>query len=149
MNWLNLSTKFLFIFIVIFLVGCSQSNIAKVDGGEVLTDGPAVVPPVPAADLPNNVELGGVNEIKVVANNFAFSPSTLRVRQGDTIRLVVSSVEGEHGLAIREFNVDVQVNEGETKSAEFVADKKGSFMLYCSVYCGAGHKEMKGVFIVE
>lgn len=38
---------------------------------------------------------------------------------------------------------------GKTESVEFVADKKGSFYAYCSVYCGPGHSHMQVSLIVE
>ena len=33
--------------------------------------------------------------------------------------------------------------------AEFIADKKGEFEMFCSVYCGQGHGQMKGKLIVK
>ncbi|MDO8628368.1 MAG: cupredoxin domain-containing protein, partial [Nanoarchaeota archaeon] len=90
-----------------------------------------------------------VKEFTIIANDFDFSPASITVKQGDKVRFIVTSAENNHGFAIREYDINVAVNEGESKTVELVADKKGTFNFFCSVFCGSGHKEMKGVFIVE
>jgi cytochrome c oxidase subunit 2 len=34
-------------------------------------------------------------------------------------------------------------------TVEFVADKAGTFTFSCSVYCGKGHRGMKGELVVS
>ena len=90
-----------------------------------------------------------VKEFALEANDFAFTPDTITVNKGDRVRLTVTSVDVDHGLAIPEYDINVQINQGQTKSVDFVADKAGTFMFKCSVFCGAGHREMKGTLIVQ
>ena len=45
--------------------------------------------------------------------------------------------------------VEVKTADGKTEIVEFVADKRGTFEFYCSVYCGEGHSEMEGTLIVN
>ena len=89
----------------------------------------------------------------VNSRNFVFEPDTINVKLGDT---VVLNVFGEddgsgigHGIGIPAFGVNKPFREGETVTVTFVADKKGVFPFFCSVYCGEGHGDMKGKIIVE
>ncbi len=36
----------------------------------------------------------------------------------------------------------------ETTTVQFVADQEGEFEFYCSVYCGVGHYDRKGMLVV-
>lgn len=87
-------------------------------------------------------------EFKITAKKFKFEPGRITVRKGDRVRLVVTSVDVDHGIGIREFGVDKNVKKGATEVIEFVADKEGKFTFFCSVFCGDGHPEMAGELIV-
>jgi len=90
-----------------------------------------------------------VKEITMTAKKFQFDPSEIRVKQGETVRLKITSTDVTHGFSLPDFNVDQQLEPGKEITVEFVADKKGTFTFMCSVLCGAGHKDMKGSLIVE
>ena len=47
------------------------------------------------------------------------------------------------------FNVEKKLPKGEEVVIEFTADQAGTFPFQCSVFCGLGHKKMKGELIVE
>lgn len=87
----------------------------------------------------------GVRIVKVEASKYKFSPDPIVVKFGEKVRLIVTSADVDHGLAISEFKVNVTVRAGKTETADFVANKKGVFRMYCSVYCGSGHGKMRGV----
>ncbi len=105
---------------------------------------------VTASSTDNGVEIeAGVKEFTVAGNNFAFVPSTMRVKKGDTVRIVFKNTGGLHDWKIDEFNASTKkINSGEEDTIEFVADQTGSFEYYCSV---GSHREMgmKGMLIVE
>lgn len=92
-----------------------------------------------------NKPTGKVVDIKVMAKDFEYDKKEIRVKQGDKVKITLKSDDGGHGLAIPAFNVDIQGN----KSAEFVANKKGTFEYHCSIPCGTGHANMTGKLIVE
>ena len=91
----------------------------------------------------------GIRIIEIKASKYKFEPDPIMVGLGERVRLVVTSIDVAHGLAISEFKVNLSVPAGKTENVEFIADKKGTFHTYCSVYCGQGHAQMKGNLIVK
>ncbi|MBI4153814.1 cupredoxin domain-containing protein [Candidatus Woesearchaeota archaeon] len=96
-----------------------------------------------------NMMGGELKQFSVKAFRFGFEPSTLTVKQGDTVFLQATTADVKHGLTIREYGVDLELEPGEEQTAVFVADKKGTFEMFCSVPCGSGHSSMQGQLIVE
>jgi heme/copper-type cytochrome/quinol oxidase subunit 2 len=91
----------------------------------------------------------GIRVIEIEASRYKFEPDPIVVKFGEKVRLVVTSTDVAHGLAIPDFKVNISVAAGKNESVEFVADKKGTFHAYCSVYCGPGHGHMHASFIVD
>ena len=87
-------------------------------------------------------------EIKVIARKYAFEPKTITVRKGDHVRLIVTSEDVAHGIAIKEFDVDQRIDAKKSKVVEFTADREGRFRISCSVFCGDGHADMEGELVV-
>ena len=102
-------------------------------------------------DFKKNPEkyLSRIKEFKVVAKNYAFIPAEIKVKQNDIVKITITSEDGAHGLAIKEYGINLTVKKGEVKKVEFLASKKGIFTFRCSVYCGPGHSGMTGKLIVE
>jgi plastocyanin len=92
---------------------------------------------------------GEVREFTVSGSNFQFSPSTIRVNEGDTVRITFQNQGGTHDWVIDEFNARTPVIQaGQSETIEFVADRAGTFEYYCSV---GTHRQMGmvGTLIVE
>ena len=88
--------------------------------------------------------------IEVVVKRFAFEPARIEATEGEHIRLVVTSADGVHGVAIKKFRVEKAVPRGGTPvTIDFVASAPGEFPLLCSEYCGKGHEEMQGLLVVS
>ena len=75
-------------------------------------------------------------------------PSSITVNTGDTVVLTLTSPDVDHGLSIPQFGVSQFVGAGETVTVTFVADKAGSYTMFCNVQCGQGHGRMKGTLVV-
>ena len=101
-------------------------------------------------DYPLSGELKeGVREIEVEAFQYSFKPDPIVVKYKENIRLLAKSTDVTHGIGIAEFKINVALPKGKVKKIEFVADKKGTFIIHCSVYCGFGHGKMHGRLIVK
>ena len=94
-------------------------------------------------------EAGNTTEIKVTAKKYEFQPSTIRVKKGDHVRLLVTATDRDHGIKIAAFHIEKKLPKGEEVAIEFTAGKAGTFPFQCSVFCGLGHRKMKGELIVE
>ena len=92
---------------------------------------------------------GDFKEFKITAKQFAFEPETIEINKGDKVRLIVTSVDVPHGFSILEYGINERLNPGEPAAIEFTADKEGEFTMFCSVFCGSSHSDMKGKIIVK
>lgn len=91
----------------------------------------------------------GIRVIEVKASKYKFNPDPIVVKLGERVRVLATSGDVAHGFAIAEFKINAVIYPGKTAAIEFLADRAGEFVVYCSVYCGPGHKEMRGKFIVR
>lgn len=90
-----------------------------------------------------------IKEFSVTAKSWAFDPAIITVKQGDKVKLTIKSVDVTHGFALPDFNVKVDLTPNKEEVVEFIADKKGEYTFFCSVMCGAGHRDMTGKLVVE
>ena len=127
----------LLVFVVLLISACTQQkpedSVGK--GSEVPQQ--------------TSAQSGEVKEFKMTAKQFAFEPSTIEVNKGDKVRLIVTSTDVPHGIAIKEYGINQRLDVGKPVTIEFIADKQGTFTAYCSVFYGTGHKDMKGKIIVH
>lgn len=91
--------------------------------------------------------------VKVVAVRSTLTPTAFEVRQGDEVHVAVTNIEQTtdelHGFGLLDYNINIVVDPGETKTFTFKADKKGVFPYYCTNFCSALHQEMQGYLIVR
>ena len=115
------------------------------------SEGTITTPPAPASTTttPTNVTTGSVKEFIVIGSNFSFTPNTLEVKQGDTVKITFKNANGTHNFKLDEFQVATkQIKSGQSETVEFIADKTGSFEFYCSI---GNHRAigMKGTLIIK
>jgi len=103
----------------------------------------------PRSDVTPSAQTTEPRVIEVVAKRFEVVPSTIEVTQGETVRVVVTSGDGFHGIGIEQFDVSEEIPRGETVTIEFTPDVAGEFPILCTEYCGDGHEDMKGLLIVK
>jgi nitrous-oxide reductase len=82
-----------------------------------------------------------------------FTPDRVEVEEGDTVHLHLTSMEQAedqvHGFTIDMYGVNLSLEPGKHENVTFVADKAGSFPMYCTEFCSALHLEMMGYFLVK
>lgn len=93
--------------------------------------------------------INGVREIRLAAFQFGFAPEVIVVKKGDKVKVIARSRDVKHGIRIEGFNINQVLPPNEEKVIEFVADTTGEFHFRCSVYCGAGHRKMRGTSVVK
>lgn len=91
-----------------------------------------------------------VKSFTVSGKPFSFTPSTLTVNKGDTVKITFVNEAGTHDWVLDGYdNVRTAVLQGgKSETIQFVADKAGSFEYYCSV---GTHRQMgmKGTLTVK
>ncbi len=100
------------------------------------------------------VERSGNNvTIKMTAVRSNFEPNNFEVNQGDNVTIHLTNIEQTtdelHGFGLNEYNINIVVDPGETKTIQFVANKPGVFAYYCTNFCSALHQEMQGYMLVK
>jgi nitrous-oxide reductase len=96
---------------------------------------------------------GGKVIAKVVMVRSSFTPQVIEVNEGETVTIALTNIEQTtdelHGFGLLDYNFNVVVDPGETKTVTFKADKPGVFAYYCTNFCSALHQEMQGYLIVK
>jgi nitrous-oxide reductase len=91
--------------------------------------------------------------VKMVAVRSTLTPTDFEIRQGDEVTVAITNIEQTtdelHGFGLLDYNINIVVDPGETKTVTFKADKKGVFPYYCTNFCSALHQEMQGYMIVR
>jgi len=67
---------------------------------------------------------------------------TLYVPMNKAVKMKLVSLDVIHGFYIPAFRIKEDVVPGREKMAWFIAQKEGSFELFCSEYCGMNHSYM-------
>ena len=91
--------------------------------------------------------------VKMVAVRSTLTPTSFEIRAGDTVTIAITNIEQTtdelHGIGVLDYNINVVVDPGETKTVTFKADKTGVFPYYCTNFCSALHQEMQGYLVVK
>jgi len=90
-----------------------------------------------------------VHEIKMSAKKYEYTPSEIRVKQGERVRLLITATDRKHGFEIKELGIKTDLEKGKETVVEFTADKAGTYPFNCSNFCGFGHRRMRGTLVVE
>lgn len=92
-------------------------------------------------------DANGIQKLDIQATNFEYNggQEEFVVQAGQEVTIEFESAENTHGLAIDEFDIDIQ----ERGKATFTPEKPGEYSIYCSVFCGDGHSSMQTKLIVE
>ena len=91
--------------------------------------------------------------VKMVAVRSTLTPTDFEVKAGDEVTIAITNIEQTtdelHGFGLLDYNINIVVDPGETKTVTFKAKKSGVFPFYCTNFCSALHQEMQGYFIVR
>ena len=90
--------------------------------------------------------------VKMIAVRSTFTPTNFEVQEGDVVTVALTNIEQTtdmlHGFGLLDYNINLVVDPGETKTVTFTA-KKGVFPYYCTNFCSALHQEMQSYITVK
>ena len=133
--------------VILFSGNTTQAPNVHTTGGDVSNTQPVL--PENGSVEPLVQDTSVVREFTVEGSPFKFSVTEMRVKLGETVKVIFKNVEGKHDWRVDEFGVATKIiNAGEEDTVEFVVNKTGSFEYYCSV---GEHRKlgMVGTLIVE
>ena len=96
---------------------------------------------------------GSKVQVKMIAVRSTLTPTDFQVNEGDDVTVAITNIEQTtdelHGFGLLDYNINIVVDPGETKTVSFKAKKKGVYPFYCTNFCSALHQEMQGYLIVR
>ena len=112
---------------------------------------------MPAAVARQQKEAHGADEdeepidVYLMAMRFSYMPVVLRLEKGIPYRFRMMSMDVNHGVSIHTGFAGHIMRRPAQTMVEMVMTfpNPGEYMMYCTVYCGEGHSQMKGKIIVE
>jgi nitrous-oxide reductase len=91
--------------------------------------------------------------VRMVAVRSTMTPTSFEVNAGDIVTVAVTNIEQTtdelHGFGLLDYNINLVIDPGETKTVTFTAKKSGVYAFYCTNFCSALHQEMQGYMIVR
>jgi heme/copper-type cytochrome/quinol oxidase subunit 2 len=88
------------------------------------------------------------HDCTVTANDFAFSPARIEVRQNEIVRVSFHAVDIPHTFTIDAYRISKRAAIGQTIVFEFRADRAGTFPIYCNLTADDRCRRMKATLVV-
>jgi cytochrome c oxidase subunit 2 len=88
-------------------------------------------------------------EVQMVARMWAFEPKEVVLPPGSDVTLYLASADVVHGMQILGTDVNLMAVPGTVNLATVTFDREGEFPVVCHEYCGAGHQNMAGKFVIR
>ena len=75
-----------------------------------------------------------VKVIKIEGGSFYFKPNEIRIKKGETVKIVLTSMDMMHDFVVDELNVRTNIAKaGDTTEVTLTPEIAGEFEFYCSV----------------
>jgi cytochrome c oxidase subunit 2 len=102
-----------------------------------------------SAQEPQKVSAQEPRVIDITAKKFAFAPSSITLKKGETVTLRIRSEDVTHGFFSRQLKIDETIEPGKTEEVTVTPQTAGTFTTICDHFCGAGHGNMSMTIVVE
>lgn len=90
-----------------------------------------------------------VRTIELTARRFAFEPNEVPLKAGERVVLAIRSLDFVHGMNIPDLGLRMDLVPGRVTRLELQPRTPGVIDFVCDNFCGDGHEEMHGRFIVS
>jgi len=84
----------------------------------------------------------------VLAKKFVFVPEEIALKKGEAVTLEFTSADVLMGFNAPDFKLRTDIVPGMTTRVRFTPDRVGTFTFICDVFCGDGHEDMAGRFVI-
>jgi heme/copper-type cytochrome/quinol oxidase subunit 2 len=79
-----------------------------------------------------------LREFKIQASGNDFNPSTIIVKQGDSIQISLTAVDKDYDFTQPDYGFNTKVSKGQTRTFPFDATAGGKFTFFCKSCGGPG-----------
>ncbi len=86
--------------------------------------------------------------IQIKAKRFEYTPNEITLKKGVPVVLELTSLDRLHGFNCPAFKIRGDVRPNQVTKITFTPDQVGTFEFHCDNFCGSGHENMTGKFIV-
>lgn len=86
--------------------------------------------------------------LEVVASREGFRPKTLKLRKGETVRILLKTADEEHCFAVDALRVEKRILPGRATPLDLTPDQAGSFPYYCCLESGRAAEVQRGQLVV-
>ena len=87
--------------------------------------------------------------IELVARRFVYQPAEIELKVGERVVIAIRSLDFVHGMNIPDLNQRLDLVPGKVVQLELQPQAAGEIEFVCDNFCGDGHEEMHGRFVVS
>ena len=91
----------------------------------------------------------GPRVIAVTARRFAYEPNEIALKAGEAVVVEIRSLDFVHGMNIPDLGKRLDLVPGRVTRLELQPKTAGVIDFVCDNFCGEGHEEMHGRFVVS
>ncbi|HYS14105.1 MAG TPA: cupredoxin domain-containing protein [Burkholderiaceae bacterium] len=87
--------------------------------------------------------------IQMTARRFVYEPNEIPLKVGERVVVAINSVDFVHGMNIPDLGKRLDLVPGRVTRLELQPKAPGVIDFVCDNFCGDGHEEMHGRFVVS
>ena len=87
--------------------------------------------------------------IEMTARRFQYEPNEIPLKAGERVVVVIKSVDFTHGMNIPDLKQRLDLVPGKVTRLELQPQAPGEIEFVCDNFCGDGHEQMHGKFVVR
>jgi cytochrome c oxidase subunit 2 len=87
--------------------------------------------------------------IEMVARRFVFEPNEIALKVGERVVIAIKSLDFVHGMNIPDLGKRFDLVPGRVTRLEMRPQVAGVIEFVCDNFCGDGHEQMHGQFVVS
>ena len=87
--------------------------------------------------------------VKITAQRFKYTPHEIMLKPGEAVQLEITSLDFVHGLSIPDLKMRADLPPGRVTTLQVQFANAGVYDFLCDNFCGSGHEEMSGKFVVQ
>lgn len=93
--------------------------------------------------------VAGPRVVQMTARRFVYEPTEIALKAGERVVVEIRSLDFVHGMNIPDLGMRLDLMPGRVTRLEFQPQAPGVIDFVCDNFCGDGHEEMHGRFVVS